>query len=484
MPDGRHNPDEAQETIDRVRQALGRSAAADWLASSAAPASVRAGQVGNAEQRAFDFGTLPAYERLKLQKAAGALAGIENPFYRLHEGRAAETTTLDGRQILNFSSYDYLGLNGHAAVSAAARAAIDRYGTSVSASRLTAGERQVHRDLETALADLHGVEDAVTYVSGHATNVSVIGGLVGPEDLIVSDSAIHNSVVEGARLSGAKRILCPHGDLEAMERALRLNRTRHRHALIVVEGLYSMDGDVPDLAALVHLKRRYDAWLMVDEAHSLGVLGATGRGLAEEQGVDPTEVEIWMGTLSKTLAATGGYVAGSRRLIELLKYTSPGFVYSVGSSPPVAAAALSAINVMRRERWRLERLRGNGRRFLAAAQARGLDTGLSIGASVVPVIVGSSPDTVILSHRLLARGYNVVPIIFPGVAENQSRLRFFITSRHTAAHIESVLDAVAEELADVRSAPSFVDVIAGLQNDRFNPGRQARGAERMRAPTC
>ena len=476
MPDGRHHPDEAQDTIDRVRQALGRSAGTEWLASQGAATSART------DRRAFDFGTLPAYERLKLQKAAGVLAGIENPFYRLHDGRAAETTSLDGRQLLNFSSYDYLGLNGHAAVGAAAKAAIDRYGTSVSASRLTAGERQVHRDLEAALARLHGVEDALTYVSGHATNVSVIGGLVGPEDLIVTDSAIHNSVVEGARLAGAKRILCPHGDLAAMERALRLNRTRHRHALIVVEGLYSMDGDVPDLAALVRLKRRYDAWLMVDEAHSLGVLGATGRGIAEEQGVDPAEVEIWMGTLSKTLASTGGYVAGSRRLIELLKYTSPGFVYSVGSAPPVAAAALAAIGIMQRERWRLEKLRSNGRKFLAAARARGLDTGLSIGASVVPIIVGNSPDTVILSHRLLARGYNVVPIIFPGVPENQSRLRFFITSRHTAAHIENVLDTLVEELADVRSAPSFVDLIAGSRNGGLDTARRERGRARMRVP--
>ena len=145
-----------------------------------------------------------------------------------------------------------------------------------------------------------------------------------PEDLIVSDAVIHNSVVEGAKLSGAKRILCPHGDVEAIERALRLNRRRHRRAIVIVEGLYSMDGDVPDLAALIRLKRRYDSWLMVDEAHSLGVLGATGCGIAEEQAVDPTDIDIWMGTLSKALAATGGYIAGSRRLIELLKYTSPG----------------------------------------------------------------------------------------------------------------------------------------------------------------
>lgn len=452
----RNNPREAQKVMDRVRQVLAQPA------GGAARNDQRITTDENgAAPKGFDFGTLPEYEMLKLQKAAGDLAGIENPYYRLHDVRAADTTSIAGRRVINFSSYDYLGLNGHPRIVTAAKNAIDRFGTSVSASRLTAGERQVHRDLEAALARLHGTEDALSFVSGHATNVSVIGGLMGPEDLIVTDAVVHNSVVEGAKLSGAKRILCHHGDLEAFERALRLNRARHRRALIVVEGLYSMDGDMPDLARLVTLKRRYGAWLMVDEAHSIGVLGATGRGIAEEQNIDPSEVDIWMGTLSKSLTSTGGYIAGSRRLIELLKYTSPGFVYSVGASPPVAAAALAAIEVMQEETWRLAKLRANGRAFIDRAKAHGLDTGFSIGASIVPVVVGDSPSAVILSHRLFARGYNTVPIIFPGVAENQSRLRFFITSLHSPEQIEGVVDAMADELPKARSAPSIVNIMAG-----------------------
>lgn len=444
--------DEAQATVDWIRQALTHP--------SAEAAAVRPG-TATVGSRTADFGSLPEYELLKLQKAAGEIAGLENPFYRLHDGLAAETTSLAGRKVINFSSYDYLGLNGHPDISSAAKAAIDQFGTSVSASRLTAGERSVHRDLEASLASLHGAEDAICFVSGHATNVSVIGGLLGEGDLVVTDALIHNSVLEGAKLSGAKRILCPHGDLEAIERALRLNRRRHRRALLIVEGLYSMDGDVPDLAALVKLKRRYDSWLMVDEAHSVGVLGQSGRGIAEEQGVDPADIDIWMGTLSKAFTSTGGYIAGSRHLVDLLKYTSPGFVYSVGTAPAVAAAAHAAIAVMQREGWRLAKLRQNGRDFIAGAKARGLDTGHSIGASVVPVIVGNSPTAVILSQRLLMRGYNVIPIIFPGVAENQSRLRFFITSRHTAAQMNGVLDAIAEELPAIRNAPSFVNLVAG-----------------------
>jgi 8-amino-7-oxononanoate synthase len=403
---------------------------------------------------------LPEYEILKIKRAVGDMAGIENPFYRLHDGRACETTSIGGRTIVNFSSYDYLGLNGHARVASAAKTAIDQFGTSVSASRLSAGERQVHRDLESALAALHGVESAVAFVGGHATNVSILGTLFNKEDLIVTDAVIHNSIVEGARLSGARLILCPHGDITAFERALRLHRARHRRALIVVEGLYGMDGDMPDLAALIELKSKYNAWLMVDEAHSTGVLGASGGGIAEEQDIDPAQVDIWMGTLSKTLAASGGYIAGSRALVELIKYTCGGFVFSVGLSPPLAAASLAAIGVMRKSTWRVRKLRHNGLLFLAGAKTRGFDVGASIGAAVVPVIIGSSPYAVAVSQRLLARGFNVVPAIFPGVPENQARLRFFITARHDRGQIERVLDAVAEELEAIRRGPSFVDAIS------------------------
>lgn len=451
-----YNPAEAQATIDRVRRVLKNPPVATTRQGESARTAAKSGG------RDVNFATLPEYEVINLAKAVGHIAGLEDPYFRLHDGLARETTSINGRQVVNFSSYDYLGLNGHPDVVAAAKAAIDQYGTSVSASRLTAGERQVHRELEAALARIHDAEAAISFVSGHATNVSVIGGLLGPEDLIVTDVAIHNSVTEGAKLSGAKRILCPHGDLEAIERALRLNRSRYRRTLIVVEGLYGMDGDVPDLAQLIKLKRRYSAWLMVDEAHSLGVLGATGRGIAEEQDIDPSDVDIWMGTLSKTLVAAGGYIAGSRPLIELLKFTSPSSVYSVGAPPPVAAAATAALGVMQRESWRLKKLRQNGRDFAALATARGLDIGLSIGASIIPIIVGSSPHAVILSQRLLQRGYNLFPAIFPGVAENQARLRFFMTSRHSIEQIKGVIDAIATELPLVRSGPSFVNTIAGI----------------------
>ncbi|PTW60958.1 8-amino-7-oxononanoate synthase [Breoghania corrubedonensis] len=403
---------------------------------------------------AFDFATLPEVKQLKMQRAAADMIGVANPFFRAHDATAGACTEIDGRSFDNFASYNYLGLSGHREVIAAANAATQRYGTSVSASRVVAGERPIHRELEAALARLHGVEDAMTYVSGHATNVSTIGHLLGPDDLILTDVLIHNSIAEGARLAGAKRLNFPHGDLDALERQLASNRHMHTHVLIAVEGLYSMDGDFPDLKRLVALKNRYNAWLLVDEAHSLGVLGAHGHGIAEEFGIDPKSVEIWMGTLSKTLASCGGYIAGSSALCDYLKATAPGFVYSVGMAPPLAAAALASAGILEREPDRVARLKSNGHHFLKAAAEAGLDTGPSAGYSVIPVIVGDSIQAAMLANALLEDGINALPIIFPAVAENAARLRFFITCDHTAEQIERAVACTAHRLAQIRAGGS------------------------------
>lgn len=399
---------------------------------------------------AFDFSELPQLRQLRMHRAAADLIGLENPFFRAHAGVAGATTVIDGRTFDNFASYNYLGLNGHPAVNEAATRAIATYGTSASASRVVAGERPIHRELEERLARLHGVEDAVVMVSGHATNVTVIGHLMKGDDLILTDSLVHNSVTEGARLSGAARMNFPHGDLDALEQLLSQNRHKFDHVLIVVEGIYSMDGDYPDLTRLIRLKQNFDCWLLVDEAHSVGVLGATGRGLAEQYSVDPRSVEMWMGTLSKTFSACGGYIAGSKALCDYLRATAPGFVFSVGLSPALAGAAIASADLMEREPERVRRLAANGRRFLERARAAGLDTGPSAGLSVIPVIVGDSIGAATLSNRLLARGINALPIVFPAVAEKSARIRFFITSEHSGEQIDRAVDATAEELAKMR----------------------------------
>jgi len=368
--------------------------------------------------------------------------GVDNPFFRVHDDIAGATTRINGREYINFSNYNYLGLAGHPDVNKAAKDAIDRYSTSVSASRLVAGERQVQQELEEALASLYEVDDCVVFVSGHATNVSTIGYLFGPKDLIIHDSLIHNSVLEGIKLAGSARRSFPHNDTETLDKILVENRGKFERVLIVVEGLYSMDGDFPDLPALIDLKLRHKAFLMIDEAHSFGVLGETGKGIREYFGIDGNAVDIWMGTLSKALAGCGGFIAGSRALVEHLKYAAPGFVYSVGIPPPLAAASLEALRIMIREPERVRRLSEIAQQFLQQMKAIGINTGYAQGNGVVPAIIGSSLKASIISNQLLEAGINVQPIIFPAVEEKSARLRFFLSTMHEHKDIAYTLKMV------------------------------------------
>lgn len=396
------------------------------------------GRVQASDDPLTRFDTHPAYENMRMLAAAAARFDIANPFFKVHEGAAGATTRIGVKEYHNFSHYNYLGLAGHPQVNAAACEAIARYGTSSGASRLVAGERPVQRQLEEALAQNYEAEDCVVFVSGHATNIAAISTLFGPKDLIIHDSYIHNSVLEGIRLSGATRRAFAHNDLAALDALLVSMRPRFERVLVVVEGHYSMDGDIPDLPALIALKQRHRALLMVDEAHALGVLGDTGRGLAEHYSVPGTDVDIWMGTLSKTLAGCGGYVAGSQVLVDILKHAAPGFVYSVGISPPLAAASLAALRLMQDEPERVVRLRECAQLFLSLARDAGLNVGTSEGFAVVPVIVGSSRKAVALSNALFDQGINVQPIIHPAVEEKAARLRFFLSAMHSEEDIMEV----------------------------------------------
>ncbi|QRM19926.1 aminotransferase class I/II-fold pyridoxal phosphate-dependent enzyme [Dechloromonas sp. TW-R-39-2] len=385
------------------------------------------------------FDKFPGYEKVAIPQAAARKLGIENPYFKMHDGVADATTIIGGKPYINFSSYNYLGLSGDPRVNQAAKDAIDRYGTSASASRLVAGERPIQRELEEAIAGLYDVDDCIVFVSGHATNVTTIATLFGPKDLIVHDSLIHNSVFEGIRLSGATRRAFNHNDPESLERVLTELRGNFERTLIVVEGLYSMDGDIPDLPRFIDIKQRYKAFLMVDEAHSIGVLGQTGRGIREHYGLPGNAVDIWMGTLSKAFASCGGYIAGERALIEHLKYAAPGFVYSVGIAPAMAAASLEAIRIMLAEPERLVGLRERATYFLEQARKHGIDTGLSQGYAVIPAIIGSSLKATKLSQQLFEQGINVQPIIHPAVEERAARLRFFISCSHDVLQISKII---------------------------------------------
>jgi 8-amino-7-oxononanoate synthase len=406
------------------------------------------------------FSTLPGYEELRVLRAVGSKFGVGSPYFRMHEGRAAAHTEIAGKRVLNFSSYDYLGLNGHPEVVEAAKAAIDRYGVSSSASRHVAGERPAHLSLEHALAAHYGVDDCVVMVSGYATNLGVIGHLVGAKDLLILDSLVHNSAVMGGVLSHAARRSFPHNDLDKLDELLTSLRDRFERVLIVVEGLYSMDGDYPDLPRLIEIKRRHDAWLMIDEAHALGVLGPRGYGVAEHFGVDGRDVDIWMGTLSKTLAGCGGFIAGSAELVDYVKHLVGAFVYSVGMPPVIATAAEVALAIMHREPERVARLQRNGEYFRRLAIGRGLDTGNGAGTAVCPIVVGDSLVAMMLSQRLLERGLNVQPVTHPAVPAKTSRLRFFLSAMHDATDIETAIETTFNEVRRVREELGAVKSLA------------------------
>ena len=357
-----------------------------------------------------------------------------------HGGAYAEVA---GGRMRNFASYDYLGLAGHPEVAEAAAEAARRYGTSASSSRILTGSRPVHRELESELAAALGAESALTFVGGHATNVTTIGHLFGPEDLVLHDVYIHNSVLEGIRLAGARRLAFPHNDLDALEAQLKRHREGARRVLVVVEGAYSMDGDFPDLPRLVAMRSRYRFALMVDEAHSFGVLGETGRGISELEGVAPEDVDIWMGTLSKSLGSCGGFVAGPADLIRYLRYTAPGFIFTAAMTPPNAAAALAALRIMLREPERVTTLRERAERLVNGCRDIGLDVGTSAGTAIVPVILGASDRTLRWARALYAEGFLAAPVLFPAVPEEHTRLRLFVSRDHEAADIDALLEALA-----------------------------------------
>ena len=258
-----------------------------------------------------------------------------------------------------YSSYDYLNLRMHPIVLQAASDALTQHGMSATSSRVLSGELECHFNLEKKLSALYSQDSALLFVSGHTTNTSTVSSLVEPGDIIFMDQYAHNSLQIGASLSGSKSVRFRHNDIEDLSAKLKEHRAKYRRCLIITEGHFSMDGDIPDLGALCGLRDTYDGLLMVDEAHSLGVLGKTGRGVYEEQGIDPSRIDIWMGTLSKSLGSTGGFITANNDVIEHLRYFAPGFAFSVGINAPSCAAAESALDLIPTYTDRIQKLRLN-----------------------------------------------------------------------------------------------------------------------------
>jgi 8-amino-7-oxononanoate synthase len=396
--------------------------------------------------------SLSDYASKRARLAGKSVLDFANPFFAPLD-RLGQEAEQRGDYFVSFANYDYLGLASHPRVKADAAEALETLGVGALASRLVGGERSTHHLLEEEIASFLGTETSLALVSGYLTNLTTITHLMAGRDALFIDELSHNSIVTAARSSGAEVAVFRHNDLDHLDDLLANNRENYRNVLIVVEALYSMDGDIVDLPRLVEIKERHQAWLLIDEAHSIGVLGATGRGICEHAGVDPNRVDLIIGTLSKTFASCGGFIAAKRDITHWLSYTLPGFVYSVGLSPVITAAARTALQLMQEETWRIDRLARNAELFRQCALEAGLDTGPAIGRGVVPILFGSSRETMLASQHLLDHGFYCPPIVQIGVPKDQPRLRFFISASHNEDDIRGVIAALGTRPAVALEAP-------------------------------
>jgi 8-amino-7-oxononanoate synthase len=369
----------------------------------------------------------------------GQQAGLyfyNQPVSELHGGARV---LVNGREMGMYASYSYLGLIGHPHINQAAKAAIDRYGSGTHGVRSLAGTLTVHRELEETIAAFKDAEDAVTFSSGYVTNLTVVSTLVGRGDYVLSDKLNHASIVDGCLMSGAKFLRFRHNDMHALEQRLK-GIPSGAAKLVVTDSVFSMDGDVIDFPRMVALCQQYDAWLMVDEAHSLGVLGETGRGIEEHFGM-PGTIDIKMGTLSKTIPSIGGYIAGKHELIKFLRHASRAYIFSAALPPAQAAAARAAFEVILDEPWRVEKLRRNTQQFINGLQERGFDT-LNTETAIVPVLCGEDELAYRMTRDSQLHDIFVLPVVSPAVPPGLARLRATITAAHQPDEIERAMDVI------------------------------------------
>jgi glycine C-acetyltransferase len=376
------------------------------------------------------------------QRVDGAKA-VDLYYYNqpVSELRGGAKVLVNGREMGMFASYSYLGLVGHPRINAAAKAAVDRFGTGTHGVRTLAGTLTLHKELEETIAHFKGTESAITYTSGYVTNLTVVSTLVGREDFVISDKLNHASIVDGCLMSGAKFVRFRHNDMEALE--IRLKQCPPESAkLVISDSVFSMDGDIINLPKMVDLCCKYNAWLMIDEAHSVGVLGKTGRGIEEQFGMEGT-IDIKMGTLSKTIPSVGGYVAGKRDMIEYLRHASRAYIFSAALPPAQAAAANEAFKIILDEPWRVDKLRANTSQFINGLKNRGFDTMLTETA-IVPVLCGEDEKAYEMTRYAQHKDVFVLPVVSPAVPVGLARLRATVTAAHETVDIEHAMDVICE----------------------------------------
>jgi glycine C-acetyltransferase len=346
---------------------------------------------------------------------------------------------VNGREMGMFASYSYLGLVGHPRIDKAAKLAVDRYGTGTHGVRSLAGTLNIHEELEETIADFKRAEAAITYTSGYVTNLTVISTMVGRGDYVFSDKINHASIVDGCIMSGAKFRRFRHNDMDALERQLS-KAPSDASKLVVVDAVFSMDGDIIDFPRIVEISKKYKAWLMIDEAHSVGVLGKTGRGI-EEQFDMWGKVDIKMGTLSKTIPSVGGYVAGSKDLISYLRHASRAYIFSAALPPAQTAAANEAFKVILDEPWRIEQLKENSCKFINGLKSRGFDT-LMTETAIVPILCGEDYTAFAMTRDVQKKGIFVLPVVSPAVPTGLARLRATVLATHEPEEIEDAMDII------------------------------------------
>ena len=365
-------------------------------------------------------------------------------------GEQLARARFDGREVINLSSNNYLGLTTHPKLKEAALRAVRDLGVGSGSVRTIAGTMELHMELERRIAVFKKTEAAVVFQSGFTANAGTVSSLLGKEDLILSDALNHASIIDGARLSRAEIKVFPHRDVEALERLLEETRQIKRR-LVITDGVFSMGGDIAPLPKIAALARAHGAIMMVDDAHASGVLGRAGRGTVDHFDLHG-QVDIQVGTLSKAIGVLGGYVCGSKSLIEYLYHRARPFLFSTSHPPAVAAACMAAFDVLEREPERIERLWSNTRRFKAGLKSLGFDTGLS-ETPITPIIVGEADVAMRFSDRLFERGVFAQGIGFPTVPKGSARLRTIVTATHTEGDLDralSILGEVGRELGVLR----------------------------------
>jgi len=369
-------------------------------------------------------------------------AKVQGLYFHLQEAEAIEgmSVTIDGREMIQFASYSYLDLLKHPKIDAAAQAALDEFGSGTHGVRLLAGTLHLHTELEKTIAEFKGAEEAMTFSSGFVCNSATIAALVGRNDVVISDKLNHASIVDGCLLSRSKFIRVEHNDMKSLEKALSKNCTKGK--LVVADSVFSMDGDILNLPDVVGLCNKYNALLMVDEAHSVGVLGKTGRGIEEHFGMENV-IDVKMGTLSKTIPSVGGYIAGSKELITYLRHSARAFIFSAALPPASAAAAKTAFEVILEEPERIQTLQQNVDYFIKGLKERGFDT-LNSETPIVPIITGDDESAWLMTKFAQERGIFVLPVVSPAVPAKLSRLRANVTSGHTIEQIDYALGVFEE----------------------------------------